>query len=129
MKLDSKSDSGYFNRASAYETMGDYNRAVADFDAEVKLDPKDSGNYFHRGRANLYAGFLSNALADFNQASELNPKGAYTALWLEIVNRRSNLAGRLPQAIAQLNMTKWPAPVIRLFPWPDDARGRAGRRR
>jgi lipoprotein NlpI len=37
------------------------------------------------------------------------------ALWLDIVKKRNNLPSRLPQAIAQLDMTKWPAPIIRLF--------------
>jgi len=31
------------------------------------------------------------------------------------VNKRSNLASRLQQAVAQIDMTNWPASVIRLF--------------
>jgi lipoprotein NlpI len=52
-----------------------------------------------------------------NQASagRFLQRSANGVLWLEIVNKRSNLASRLPQAIAQLDMTEWPAPVIRLF--------------
>src|SRR5215472_7827636 len=65
--------------------------------------------------ASHYVGSLPKALADLNEASELNPKLAYTALWLDIVNKRSNLASRLQQAVAQIDMTHWPAPVIRLF--------------
>lgn len=64
---------------------------------------------------NLFAGALSNALADLNQASELNPTYAYAALWLDIAKRRSNLPSRLPEAVNQIDMTKWPAPVIRLY--------------
>jgi lipoprotein NlpI len=54
-------------------------------------------------------------MADLHQASELDPKDAYTALWLDIVDKRSNLPGRLQQATGQIDMTKWPAPVIHLF--------------
>jgi lipoprotein NlpI len=36
-------------------------------------------------------------------------------LWIHIINKRGNAASGLPQAIAQIDMTKWPAPVIRLF--------------
>jgi lipoprotein NlpI len=54
-------------------------------------------------------------LADINQASELDPKDATYALWVDIVNKRSKLQSRLTEATAQLDMTKWPAPVIRLF--------------
>src|SRR5262249_16751916 len=54
-------------------------------------------------------------VTDLHQASELEPKFAYAALWLDIANRRSNLPSRLPEAIKQIDMTKWPAPVIRLY--------------
>ena len=63
----------------------------------------------------LYADLLPKALADINQASALNPKDAYAALWLDIVNKRSNLPSRLAETAAQINMTEWPAPVIRLY--------------
>jgi len=50
-----------------------------------------------------------------NQASELDSKYAYTALWLDIVNKRSNLPSRLAAAAKEIDMSKWPAPVIRLY--------------
>jgi lipoprotein NlpI len=37
------------------------------------------------------------------------------ALWLDIANKRSHLPSRLDQAMTQIDMTKWPAPVIRLY--------------
>ena len=64
---------------------------------------------------NLYAGALPKALEDFDQASTLDPNDAYATLWRRIVATRSNLPSRLPQAVARIDMTKWPAPVIRLF--------------
>jgi len=105
----------YCDRGNAWRNKGDLDRAIADYNEAIRLDPKDAGCYKNRGVANLYAGSLSKALADLNQASELKPKDAYTALWLDVVNKRSNLPSHLPQAIAQLDMTRWPAPVIRLF--------------
>ena len=69
----------------------------------------------NRGGVYLYSGALSKALADFNQASELDPKYAYAALWVDIVSKRSNLPSRLADAAKQIDMTKWPAPVIRLY--------------
>ena len=105
----------YCDRGNAWRNKGDLDRAIADYNEAIRLDPKDAGCYKNRGVANLYAGSLSKALADLNQASELKPKDAYTALWLDVVNKRSNLPSHLPQVIAQLDMTRWPAPVIRLF--------------
>ena len=49
------------------------------------------------------------------QASKIDPTYAYYALWIDIVDKRSNAESRLPQAIAHFDMTKWPAPVIHMF--------------
>jgi lipoprotein NlpI len=68
-----------------------------------------------RGRTNLYSGALLKAFVDLNQASELNPKDADVALWLEIVNRRGDFPSQLTEAAKQIDMTKWPAPIIRLY--------------
>ena len=114
IRLDPKDAAYYNNRGNAWRNKGDLDRAIADYNEAIRLD-QDAGSYKNRGVANLYAGLLSRALADLNQASELKPKDAYTALWLDVVNKRSNLPSHLPQAIAQLDMTRWPAPVIRLF--------------
>lgn len=88
---------------------------MADYEEAIRLDPKYATAYYNRGLANFYAGSLPKSLADLNEASELDPKNAYMALWLDIVSKRSNVPGRLAQAIAQIDMTKWPGPVIRLF--------------
>jgi lipoprotein NlpI len=64
---------------------------------------------------NLYAGDLPRALADLSQANALDPKDAYNALWLDIIGQRNNVPSRLSQALATIDMTAWPAPVIRLF--------------
>jgi lipoprotein NlpI len=115
IRLEPKNADAYTVRGMAWEAKGDFDRAIADFDQAIRLDPKNSSWYFHRGLSNLYAGALPTALADLNQASELNPKHAYAALWLDIVKKRSNLPSRLAEAAKQINMTWWPAPVIRLY--------------
>jgi len=71
--------------------------------------------YFARGRWYFFAGSVERALADLNQASAQEPKDAHTALWVDIVSRRNNLPSRLSQASSRIDMTVWPAPVIRLF--------------
>jgi lipoprotein NlpI len=68
-----------------------------------------------RGMTELYAGALPKALADLDVASKVDPKSSYAAIWLDIVNKRSNLPSRLAQAVTLIDMTKWPAPVIRLY--------------
>ncbi|MFY9895001.1 MAG: tetratricopeptide repeat protein [Xanthobacteraceae bacterium] len=105
----------YDCRATAHYAKGDYNHAIADYTEVIRLDPKDANAYFARGRLYLYTSALSKALADFKQASELDPKSAYKALWLDIAERRNNIPSHLAQAAKQLDMTAWPAPVVRLF--------------
>ena len=58
---------------------------------------------------------LPRALADLTQANSLDPTDAYLALLLDIVAQRSKLQSRLKQLSAKVNMTAWPAPVIRLY--------------
>jgi lipoprotein NlpI len=115
IQLDPKYALAYNSRGLAYRAKGDNDRAIADYTQAIQLDPKYALAYFNRGRLDLFAGALPKALVDFNQASELNPKYAYAAIWLDIVNKRSNLPSRLSEASKQIDMTKWPAPVIRLY--------------
>ena len=115
IRLDPKFAVAYHNRGNAYRYKGDVSSAIADYNQAIQLSPKFFQTYLARGLLSLDAGELPQALADINQADTLNPKDPYTALWLDIVNKRSKLPSRLAEATAQIDMTKWPAPVIRLY--------------
>ncbi len=99
----------------AWRAKGEFEKAIADFNEAIRLNPKFDWPHKHRGLTYLYTGDLAKAVADVKHASELDPKSAYHALWLDIVEQRDGLQSRLEQAITQLDMTKWPAPVVRLF--------------
>jgi hypothetical protein len=88
---------------------------VAHYTKMITRDRKNDNAYFRRGIANLYAGALPRALSDMVRASELDPTYAYYALWLDILSKRYHQASRLPQAVSQIDMTKWPAPIIHMF--------------
>jgi lipoprotein NlpI len=105
----------YFQRGSSYADKSEFDRAIADFDEGIRLDPKDARAYRSRAMVNLRAGSLAKSLADLDQSQQLDPKDSYTALWREIVARRSNQPSRLADATAQLDMAKWPAPVVHLM--------------
>ncbi len=115
IQLDSKDLDDAHDHGTKDQAKSDLNQIIGYYNAAIKRDPKDDDAYFHRGIANFYKGFLQLALADLSQASKLDPEYAYYALWLDIFNKRGKGASRLPQAIAHINMIKWPAPVIRLF--------------
>jgi lipoprotein NlpI len=63
----------------------------------------------------MYLGASQKAAADLNRASELDRRDAYTALWLEILGKRSRGNGQLAKAATSLDMNKWPAPIVRLY--------------
>jgi lipoprotein NlpI len=60
-------------------------------------------------------GDMPHALAELTQANALDPGNAYMALLLDIVAQRSHLQSSLKDQSAKIDMTKWPAPVIRLY--------------
>ena len=115
IRLEPKSTRSYSNRANAYRAKGDVEHAIADYSELIAISPKNSYSYRTRGLAYLYTGALPKALADISQASDLNPKDAYHAVWLDIIGQRNKVPSRLAQAIPQLDMTVWPAPVVRMF--------------
>jgi lipoprotein NlpI len=116
IRLDPKYDLAYVNRGDVYyHAKQDYDRAMVDYNEAIKVNPKTDFGYLHRGFAYLYSGALDKALADVSQASEFDQKSGTLALWVDIVRQRNNLPSRLPQAISKIDMTAWPAPVIRLY--------------
>jgi lipoprotein NlpI len=105
----------YARRGIAYRAKGDLDRAKADYDEVIRLDPKLPSAYLSLGLAYLYRGNLGRAFAEIRQASEFHPKDPYGALWVDIVGQRNNLPSRLSEAISNIDMTAWPAPVLRMF--------------
>jgi lipoprotein NlpI len=115
VRLDARDLDPRRNHGSKEQTNSDLYQIIVYYNDAIRRDPKDDDAYFHRGLAKLYAGAVPAAMADFSQASRLDPEYAYYALWIDIIDKRRNEAGSLAQAAARFNMTKWPAPVVRLF--------------
>ena len=115
VRLDAKDLDVHHNRGTKNQANSDLYQIIVYYNAAIKRDPRDDDAYFHRGLANFYAGSLPQALADLNQAIKLDPEYPYYALWIDIIDKRGNAASRLSQTISHINMTKWPAPVIRLY--------------
>jgi tetratricopeptide (TPR) repeat protein/membrane protease YdiL (CAAX protease family) len=115
ISLNPKYANAYGKRAGALRGMGDFTHAIADYTQAIALDPKNAGAYYGRGLAKIYVGESADAAADLTLSVQLNPKFAYGAIWLEIADLRSGLPSRLKQTAGLTDMTKWPAPVIRLY--------------
>jgi lipoprotein NlpI len=115
LALDPNYSIAYLDRGNVYRLMGDYPHAIADYDRLIQLEPNVAWNYFMRGVADVYAGLLPKALSDLTQSSKLDPAYPYAALWLDIADKRSNQPSQIAQTVNKIDMTKWPAPVIRMF--------------
>ena len=116
IRLDPNYAPAYFTRGRLSYMTGNNPAALEDFTKSIKLDVEDPTPYFNRGVAYyVVGGRTADAVADFKKAAELNPKDAYAALWRDLAERRTNAPGHLAEAAKQLDMTVWPAPVIRHF--------------
>jgi tetratricopeptide (TPR) repeat protein len=105
----------HHNRGFAHFAKGQYDRAIADYTEAIRLDQQYTSSYRNRGIAHLYSGSRATAQADFDMAAQLRPKDAYIALWREIASRRADERSTLEQAVSQIDMTAWPAPIIRFL--------------
>jgi lipoprotein NlpI len=115
IRIDPQYAPSYANRGDVHRSEHDYDDAIADYTQAIKVDPKYSRAYLGRGIVELYTNSPANAYADFTQAGDIAPDYAFAPIWLEIANKRDKLPSRLDEATAQVDMTKWPAPVIRLY--------------
>ncbi len=115
IRLNPKSGRAFVGRGDVFSNKGDFGRATADYNEAVRLNSKSALAYFARARSYLFAGSVEKALADFNQASANAAEDPYVALWADIAARRNNLPSRLAQTSSRIDMTVWPAPVIKLF--------------
>jgi lipoprotein NlpI len=105
----------YHDRGFAHFAKGEHDRAIADYTEAIRLDEQYASSYRNRGVAYLYSGSRAEARADLEMATQLMPKDAYVALWRELAERRANAPSTLAQALSQIEMAAWPAPVIRLL--------------
>lgn len=103
------------NRGNARGVKGEFERAIADYTEAIRLDPESVWPASNRGRAYLFSGDVAKARADFQQARNLDPASVYLALWLDIAERRAGLPGRLKQTTAEMALSKWPGPIVRMY--------------
>ena len=66
---DEDSSAAYHTRGAAKAALGDYDKAIADFDAAIRLNPETAINYLDRGLAKEALGEKDAAKADFEEAT------------------------------------------------------------
>lgn len=87
----------YTNRGWAFDSLGNYGRAIEDYNKAIELNPQDVQAYYNRGNDYNYIGEYRQAINDLSMAIELNPRDAktYTNRGIAYYN-----AGGYQQAIA-----------------------------
>jgi tetratricopeptide (TPR) repeat protein len=63
----------YSYRGRAWLKIGEYDRAIADFDASIRLDPANAWTFNNRGSAWYFKGDRDRAIADFDKAIQRDP--------------------------------------------------------
>jgi lipoprotein NlpI len=64
----------HLNRGIEWAAKGEFDRAIADYDAAIKLNPGSADAHFNRGNARAHKGEPDRAIADYDAAIKLDPK-------------------------------------------------------
>ena len=85
------------NRGIAYAKLGDYGRAVEDYDGAIKINPRCAEAYYNRGAAYAKLGDYRRAVEDYDRAIEIDPECvlAYVyrgAAYIELANPEQALS-------------------------------------
>jgi hypothetical protein len=78
IELNPDNADAYFNRGDAYDEIGEYEKAIADYSKAIELKPGDALAYFNRGNAYGEIREYGKAIADYSRVVELNPGDADT---------------------------------------------------
>lgn len=70
----------YGARGIEYADLGNYQRAIKDFDRAIELDPEDAKTYCNRGLAYASLGNHRRAIEDYNKGIEVDSQYAQTYL-------------------------------------------------
>lgn len=65
-----------YNRGNAYARIGDYDRAIADYDQAIRLNPALAVAFDNRGRLYSVKNQFERAIADYDEAIRLDPNSA-----------------------------------------------------
>jgi tetratricopeptide (TPR) repeat protein len=77
------------NRGSAYNNVGQWDMAIADYSTAIKINPKNILPYINRGVVFYNIKEMDKAITDFSKAIEIDPQ--YTAAYYNLGNTYKSL--------------------------------------
>ncbi|HOT91152.1 MAG TPA: tetratricopeptide repeat protein [Anaerolineae bacterium] len=92
--------SDYLRRAAIYLNMGEYEKAIREFNQALALDPTCTQAYYDRGLAYAQRQYYEQAAADFSRVIELDPQHADAYYNRGLIYARQ---GTFEQALADYN--------------------------
>ena len=69
--IDPDNVDAYYNRALAYDNLGNHQEAIKDFTKVIAINPDDTNAYYNRGYAQYLLGNLNQAEADASKLCAL----------------------------------------------------------
>ena len=110
----------YVNRGDSYHQLGQYDRAIADYDEALLLKPGDADALFNRARAYYQLGQYGRALQDYDQSLVQDPGKpdalSERGLTLRALGRPREAIGDFDEAL-EIDPTYYKA-----YSWRGDAR-------
>ena len=73
MKLDSRAATALDSRGFTYLKLGEYDKAIADYDAALMVDPHSVDSFYGRGVAKLKKGDSRGGNSDIASAKTIKP--------------------------------------------------------
>lgn len=67
IRLDSQHALAYVNRGVSYNSLGEYDQAIADLNEAIRLNPEEALAYSNRGYSYNALGEDDKAIADYNE--------------------------------------------------------------
>jgi len=114
-QINSKDLRPHWDMVHVYRRQGKLDLVLAEIGQIIASEPQNPRHYYSRALVRFQLGQLHEARADVDKSYELDPRDAYTNLWRDILRKRMNQPSQLAEDSKQLDMAKWPAPVVRLF--------------
>jgi tetratricopeptide (TPR) repeat protein len=76
LKVTSRNQVTYYNRAEVYQRLGDLGQAISDYDKTIAINSRYVDAYNNRGVAYRKLGNVRQAISDYNKAIEIDPANA-----------------------------------------------------